>query len=77
MVNLPCRTTAENMSKLFFNEISALLDEKVKSPSIFECQMDLTLRIPRDLFLMSVQLFILIIVLRKNDVCNLKKIKKI
>ena len=38
----------------------------------FECQMDLTLRIPRDLFLMSVHLFILIILLLKNVFLQLK-----
>lgn len=30
MINLPCRTTAENMSRLFFYEIKELLNEKVK-----------------------------------------------
>ena len=30
IINLPCRTTAENMSKLFFYEIGELLKEKVK-----------------------------------------------
>lgn len=37
IINLPCRTTAENMSKLFFYEISALLDEKVKSNNFSLC----------------------------------------
>ena len=37
IINLPCRTTAENMSKLFFYEISALLDEKVKSNNFLLC----------------------------------------
>ena len=35
-----------------------------------------TLRVPRDLFVMIVVLFVLIIALHKNDVCNLKSNKK-
>ena len=35
-----------------------------------------TLRVPRDLFVMIVALFVLIIVLHKNDVFNLKSNKK-
>ena len=37
IINLPCRTTAENMSKLFFYEISALLKKKKKSNNFSLC----------------------------------------